>query len=78
MNNMDVLISERRDTLCEWAVERFRELIEEDRHDDAICFADEWFEWMDPENHEQEETLFIDERTLIQYYDQLTEGSDVQ
>ena len=53
-------------------------MIEEDRHDDAICFADERFEWMDPENHEQEETLFFDERTLIQYYDELTEGSDVQ
>ena len=77
MNDLDVLISERRDTLCEWVCDRFRYLIAEDRMDDALYFADEWFEWMDPENHEQEETIFIDERTLIAHYDELTQGSDV-
>jgi len=43
-------------------------LIAEDRHDDAICFADEWYEWMDPENHEAEQTLFYDEEELQALY----------
>ena len=49
MNNIDALrISQERDRICEWVCDRFRQLIQEDRHDDAICFADEWYEWMDP------------------------------
>lgn len=73
MNNIDALrISQERDRICEWVCERFRELIAEDRHDDAICFADEWFEWMDPNNHENEITLFYDEEELQALYDQET------
>lgn len=69
MNNIDALrISEQRDDISEWAIARFRELMEEDRIDDAISFADEWFEWLDPENYESEETLFYDEQDLIALY----------
>jgi hypothetical protein len=69
MNNLDALrISEQRDDICEWAVARFRELMEEDRIDDAICFADEWFEWLDPNNYENEETMFYDEQELLTLY----------
>ena len=60
-NELALVISERRDDLCEWVVARFRELMEADRIDDAICFADEWFEWMDPNNYISEETHFYDE-----------------
>ena len=71
MNNIDALrISQERDRISEWAIDRFRQLIAEDRHDDAICFADEWYEWMDPENHESEITLFYDEEELAELYDQ--------
>lgn len=71
MNNIDALrISQERDRICEWVCDRFRQLIQEDRHDDAICFADEWYEWMDPENHESEITLFYDEEELAELYDQ--------
>ena len=50
MNNEFALqISENRDAICEWVVERFRELIADNRTDDAICFADEWFEWLGAE-----------------------------
>jgi hypothetical protein len=70
MNNLDALrISEQRDDICEWVVERFRELIAEDRNDDAIAFADEWFEWLDPENHESEETLYTDYDELRTTFD---------
>jgi len=72
MNNLDALrISENRDDLCEWAVERFRELIAEDRTDDAICFADEWFEWLDPENYINEQTHYYDEHELQELYKSL-------
>ena len=38
MNNVDALrISGQRDDICEWVVARFRELMEEDRIDDAIA-----------------------------------------
>ena len=69
MNNVDALrISGQRDDICEWVCERFRELIAEDRHDDAICFADEWFEWMDPNNYENEETVFYNEEELMDHF----------
>jgi hypothetical protein len=74
MNDLDVLISERRDTLCEWICERFRYLIAEDRMDDALSFADEWFEWMDPEGYINEQTLFYDEDELAELYKSLQHG----
>ena len=60
-NELALQISEQRDDLCEWMVARFRELMEEDRIDDAICLADEWFEWADPENYINESTHFYNE-----------------
>ena len=59
MNNVDALrISGQRDEISEWAVARFRELMEENRIDDAISFADEFFEWLDPNNYINESTHF--------------------
>ena len=50
MNNIDALrISEQRDDISEWAVARFRELMEEDRIDDAIAFADELYGFLSVE-----------------------------
>lgn len=70
MNNIDALrISENRDDLCGWAVERFRELLAEGRNDDAICLADEWFEWLDPENYINEQTHYYDEHELQELYE---------
>ena len=75
MNNVDALrISGQRDEISEWAVARFRELMEENRIDDAISFADEFFEWLDPEQLHTEETLFYDEEALFQHFIELTEG----
>ena len=73
MNNVDALrISQQRDDICEWVVARFRELMEEDRIDDAICFADEWFEWLDPNNYINEQTHFYNSDELVALYDELT------
>ena len=73
MNNEFALqISENRDAICEWVVERFRDLIAENRTDDAICFADEWFEWLDPNNYINEQTHFYKSDELVALYDELT------
>ena len=61
MNNEDTLrISQQRDSIYDWVVERFKVLMAEERIDDALYLADEFFEWMDPNQLEQEETLFSD------------------
>lgn len=75
MNNVDALrISEQRDDICEWMMTRFRELIANDRVDDALHFADEWFEWMDPEAYINEQTLFYNEDELAELYKSLQYG----
>ena len=40
-------LNTQRSTLILWIVERFQTLLAEGREDDACCFMDEWFEWMD-------------------------------
>ena len=44
-------------------------LADED-HDSALAIADEFFEWLDPEQLEDEETLYYDERELLELYAQ--------
>ena len=53
-------------------MERFRDLIAEERVDDAIQFANEWFEWMDPDNYINESTHFFDEYELKELYESIT------
>ena len=61
MNNEDTLrISQQRDNIYDWVVERFKVLMAEERIDDALYLADEFFEWMDPNQLEEEDTLFAD------------------
>ena len=43
--SIDKLISARRDDIYEWATGRFKQLMAEDRIDDALALADEFFEW---------------------------------
>ena len=72
--SIDKLISARRDDINEWATGRFKQLMSEDRIDDALALADEFFEWLDPEQLHSEETLFYNEEQLQQYFIELTEG----
>ena len=72
--SIDELISSRRDDIYEWATGRFKQLMTEDRLDDALALADEFFEWLDPEQLHTEETLFYDEEALFQHFIELTEG----
>ena len=73
-DTLDELISSRRDDIYEWATGRFKQLMAEDRLDDALALADEFFEWLDPEQLHTEETFFYNEEQLQQYFIELTEG----
>lgn len=73
-DTLDELISARRDDIYEWATDRFKQLMAEDRLDDALALADEFFEWLDPEQLHNEQTLFYNEEQLQQYFIELTEG----
>ena len=61
----------QRSTLILWSVERFQTLLAEGREDDACCFMDEWFEWMDRDTYINESTLFFDEGELNELYKQI-------
>ena len=63
-------LSEQRDNIYEGVVQRFRELMAEEKVDDALALADEFFEWMDPNQVDDEITTFFDEDELIQLYDE--------
>tara|TARA_B100001989_G_scaffold239212_1_gene203255 strand:+ start:1310 stop:1537 length:228 start_codon:yes stop_codon:yes gene_type:complete len=73
MNNQDVLrISRQRDAIYDWVVDRFRVQISENDINGAMALADEFFEWMDPDNLDNEQTFFINENDLKQRYEELT------
>ena len=57
-----------RSDLILWIVERFQLMLAEDRHNDALAFMDEWFEWMDRDTYINESTLFFDEEELNELY----------
>ncbi len=67
-------LSEQRDAIYEGVVDQFRVLMAADNIDGALALADEFFEWLDPEQLHTEETLFYDEEALFQHFIELTEG----
>ena len=73
MNNEDALrISQQRDAIYEWVIERFRVQMSENDIDGAIALADEFFEWMNPDQLHNEQTLFFNIDELQQRHDELT------
>ena len=60
-----------RSDLILWIVERFQLMLAEERHNDALAFMDEWFEWVDKETYINESTLFFDEEELNELYKQI-------
>ena len=67
-------ISEQRDTIYDYVIERFKHLISNNDLDDAFALADEFFEWMNPEMLEDEPTIFFHEQELKRRYLEITEG----
>ena len=61
-------LNDARGNLILWIVERFRYLRAENRESDALCFADEWFEWLSPDDYINESTLFFDEEEINELY----------
>lgn len=64
-------LSYQRDLVYDWCTDRFKELLADDDHASALAIADEFFEWLDPEQMEEEETLYYNEEELLQLYAQL-------
>ena len=58
-----------RSDLILWIVERFQLMLAEERHNDALAFMDEWFEWVDKDSYINESTLFFDENELNELYE---------
>ena len=63
-------LSEQRDAIYDYVVERFRYHMAQDDIDSAMALADEFFEWMDPDQLDEEVTTFFDENELVKLYDE--------
>ena len=65
-------ISGQRDDIYDWCIDRFKELMSENDIDSALALADEFFEWMDPDQLENEPTMFYNEDELLRRYLELS------
>ena len=61
-------LSEQRDDIYDYVVSQFRVHMANDDIDSAMALADEFYEWMDPEQLEDEVTAFFDEHELRNLY----------
>ena len=66
-------LSEQRDAIYEHVVDMFRVHMQNDDIDSAMALADEFYEWMDPEQLEDEPTFFVNEHELQQLFIERTE-----
>jgi len=66
-------MSEQRDAIYEYVVDMFRHHMSNDDIDSAMALADEFYEWMDPEQLETEPTFFVNEHELRELYMGLSE-----
>jgi hypothetical protein len=64
-------LSYQRDHIYDCITDRFKELMVEDRHEDALAIADEFYEWLDPNQMDEEETLYYNEEDLLELYSKL-------
>lgn len=69
-------LSYQRDLIYDYCCDRFKELIAEDRHEDALAIADEFFEWLDPEQLENEQTMYFNEEELLNQYMSMPEDNE--
>ena len=63
-------LSYQRDLVYDYCCDRFKELMASDDHESALALADEFYEWLDPEQMEEEETLYYNEEELLELYAQ--------
>ena len=67
-------ISAQRDDIYDGVIDRFKDLMSDNDIDSALALADEFFEWMDPEQCDEEPTIFFHEQELQRRFIELTEG----
>ena len=67
-------ISQQRDTIYDWCIDRFKDHMSNNDIDSALALADEFFEWMNPDQLEEEPTIFFHEQELQRRYLEITEG----
>ena len=67
-------ISAQRDDIYDGVIDRFKDLMADNDIDSALALADEFFEWMDPEQCDEEPTIFFHEQELQRRFIELTEG----
>ena len=65
-------LSEQRDSIYEYVVDRFRHHMANDDIDSAMALADEFYEWMDPDQLDNEPTFFVSEHDIRRLYIELT------
>jgi hypothetical protein len=61
-------LSEQRDSIYDYIVDRFRHHMSNDDIDSAMALADEFYEWMDPNQLENEPTFFFNEHELQELF----------
>ena len=72
MNNTDIeRLSAQRDDIYDWCCDRFKELMAAEDNESALAIADEFFEWLDPEQMDMEETLYYNEHEIKDLYEEL-------
>ena len=74
MQDLTFQLSAQRDEIYDAVCDRFKQLFSEERIDDALALADEFFEWMDPEQLENEPTVFVNSDEVRALYQQMTNG----
>ena len=67
-------ISGQRDNIYDYVIDRFKDLLSNNDIDSALALADEFFEWMNPEQCDEEPTIFFHEQELKRRYLGITEG----
>ena len=65
-------MSEQRDAIYDYVVGQFRVHMANDDIDSAMALADEFYEWMDPDQLDNEPTFFVSEHDIRRLYAELT------
>ena len=69
MTDLTLQMSAQRDEIYDWCCDRFKALMANDDIDSALALADEFYEWMDPNQLEDEETLFTNSDEVRALYE---------
>ena len=66
----EIKLSAQRDDIYEYMCDRFKQLIAEDRYEDALAIADEYFEWLDPDQMDDEQIVYVNYDEIRVVYQQ--------